>query len=184
MLSKVWQRSSFLYNCLLAKVKTPPLQSPKLGVPTLLESLNQHFSISTWQFFSPKVCDAVCSGHMCVYTVQAPGFLDNMATKGKYLKSQLKKRLGKNPHVKEVWGQGSSCWNSTWCSCFTTSCSCSKSRPPYSYCRQGWCPLLLLPSKNLIMPLTSLRAVWAKTYLRVTFSKSENLWMFGPRMQG
>lgn len=37
---------------------------------------------------------------------QAPGFLESVATKGEHLKSQLQKRLGKNPHVKEVRGQG------------------------------------------------------------------------------
>ena len=118
--------------------------------------------------------------------VQSPGFLDNMATKGKHLKSQLKKRLGKNPHVKEVWGQGSSCWNSTWCSCFTTSCSCSKSRPPYSYCRQGWCcspcaPSCYYPRRTLTMPLTSLRAVWTKNYLRVTFQNQKTCECLAPQ---
>ena len=53
--------------------------------------------------FPLKVCVAVCSGHMCV---QAPGFLKSVAAKFYHLKSQLKKQLGKNPHVKEVWGQG------------------------------------------------------------------------------
>ena len=36
-------------------------------------------------------------------------------------------------------GPRSSCWNSAWCSWFTTSCCCSEGRPPYSYCGQGWC---------------------------------------------
>lgn len=46
---------------------------------------------------------SVCFGYVCA---QAPGFLESVATKGNHLKSQLQKRLGKNPHVKEVRGQG------------------------------------------------------------------------------
>jgi len=38
--------------------------------------------------------------------VQAPGFLESVAQKGAYLKSQLREKLGKNPHVKEVRGEG------------------------------------------------------------------------------
>lgn len=41
-----------------------------------------------------------------LFYLQAPGFLESVAQKGEYLKSQLREKLGSNPHVKEVRGEG------------------------------------------------------------------------------
>lgn len=51
----------------------------------------------------PLVCHAALA---VLDRIQAPGFLESVAEKGAYLKSQLNERLGKNSHVKEVRGEG------------------------------------------------------------------------------
>ncbi|KAG0568924.1 hypothetical protein KC19_6G052100 [Ceratodon purpureus] len=51
----------------------------------------------------PLVCHAALA---VLDRIQAPGFLESVAEKGAYLKSQLQEKLGKNPHVKEVRGEG------------------------------------------------------------------------------
>lgn len=51
----------------------------------------------------PLVCHAALA---VLDHIQAPGFLESVASKGHYLKTQLQERLGNNPHVKEVRGYG------------------------------------------------------------------------------
>jgi len=51
----------------------------------------------------PLVCHAALA---VLDRIQAPGFLESVAQKGAYLQSQLREKLGKNPHVKEVRGEG------------------------------------------------------------------------------
>jgi acetylornithine aminotransferase len=51
----------------------------------------------------PLVCHAAVA---VLDRIQAPGFLESVAEKGEYLRAQLREKLGNNPHVKEVRGEG------------------------------------------------------------------------------
>ena len=52
---------------------------------------------------SPLVCNAAVA---VVDKISDPEFLLSVSRKGEYMKNLLKQKLGENPHVKEVRGQG------------------------------------------------------------------------------
>lgn len=48
----------------------------------------------------------ICLTPLRTCTGQAPGFLETVANKGHYLRTQLQEKIGSNHHVKEIRGIG------------------------------------------------------------------------------
>lgn len=53
-----------------------------------------------------RICVYICLTPLRTCTGQAPGFLETVANKGHYLRTQLQQKIGSNHHVKEIRGIG------------------------------------------------------------------------------